>query len=202
MNCSYSLGVCNDDDACTVDSCDSFATNESSLCSHTTLNCTAPTICQVVVGCDRVNGCLYAPLVCPTPTDWCMRSLCDPTVGCLDSPKPCLVSDPDCYIGTCNSIKETCTTSQRSDWTTATTNMHGGVTCFAYYDKKKAAGIIAAGAVAGIVIGAVIFAALAAAGARQAYMFMQLRQGGMGAAQANPLYTPGGGSGENPLFGT
>jgi hypothetical protein len=131
-----------------------------------------------------------------------MKSICDNSAGCLEIAKPCLVSDPDCYVGTCNSVTQSCSTSQIPDFLSATTNMHGGVTCFAYYDKKKTAGIIAAGAVAGIVVGAVIFAVLAAAGARQAYLFMQLRQGSMGAAQGNPLYTPSAAQGNNPLFGS
>lgn len=53
---------------------------------------------------------------------------------------------------------------------------------------------------AAIIVAAVIFAVLAALAARKAYLFMQLRQGNMGAAQSNPLYTPGTASGENPLF--
>jgi len=74
------------------------------------------------------------------------------------------------------------------------------VTCFAYYNQAATGGIIAAGIIAAIVIAAVIFAALAAVGARQAYIYMQMKQGPMGGASGNPLYVPGGGAGENALY--
>jgi len=90
--------------------------------------------------------------------------------------------------------------AQRPSWTTITTTKGGGLTCFAYYDKAATAGAITAGVVAGIVIAAVVFAALAAVGARKAYLYMQMRQGNMGAAQSNPLYAPSRTGGVNPLF--
>jgi len=74
------------------------------------------------------------------------------------------------------------------------------VTCFAYYNQAATGGIIAAGIIAAIVIAAVIFAALAAVGARQAYIYMQMKQGNMGAAQGNPLYSPSNAGGESPLY--
>lgn len=199
MNCTHTLGVCDDNDACTIDACDS--SKGTGACSYSPLNCTlTPTVCQVSLGCDKVNGCLYNDLVCPEPADWCTTSICDEKVGCVQIPRVCLVSDADCYVGVCDSVKKTCTETKRDNFATITSSKKGGVTCFLAYEKKKAAAIITAGAVAGIVIGAVVFAALAALGARQAYMWMQLRQGAMGAAQGNPLYQPNQNAGENGLY--
>jgi len=92
-------------------------------------------------------------------------------------------------------------TNPLPDWTQITTKKGGGVTCYAFYNKAQTIGIITGGVVAGIVVGAVVFAAVAAVAARKAYLYMQLKQGNMGAAQSNPLYTPGANGGENPLFG-
>jgi len=74
------------------------------------------------------------------------------------------------------------------------------LSCYAYYNKAQTAAIITGGVVAGIVVGAVVFAAAATVAARKAYLYAQMRQGGMGAAQSNPLYTPGATEGVNPLF--
>jgi len=74
------------------------------------------------------------------------------------------------------------------------------LSCYAVYNQGELAGIITGGAIAGIVVGAVVVAAAATVAARKAYLYAQLRQGGMGAAQANPLYTPGATEGVNPLF--
>jgi len=75
------------------------------------------------------------------------------------------------------------------------------LTCYAFYNKAQTAAIITGGVLAGVIVGAVVFAAVAAVAARKAYLYMQLKQGNMGAAQSNPLYTPGATGGENPLFG-
>lgn len=138
--------------------------------------------------------------MCPTPTDWCMISQCDNTAGCIEVPRTCLTKDADCYVGVCNSQSKKCETQERKDFAKITTDKHGGVTCFLYYKKKTAAAIITGGAVAGVVIGAVIFAVLAALGARQAYLWMQLRTGAIAGAQANPLYQPNLNAGVNPLY--
>jgi len=198
MNCTNILGqACDDDNACTVDSCDSNMRTLATACSYANLTC-ANTTCQNVTGCNSTSGCVFAPVNCGVPVDWCQVNICDDLAGCIPIPKTCLVNDANCYIGVCDSIAQKCTTQQRPDWTSITTR--GGVTCFAYYNKGVTAAIITGGVIAGIVVGAVIFAALAAVGARQAYMYMQLRQGGMGAASGNPLYAPSAAGGENPLF--
>jgi len=138
--------------------------------------------------------------VCPIPDDFCKINICDEKLGCLPIDKTCLVDDADCYVGVCDSANKQCTTQQRPDWTTITTQKGGGVTCFAYYNKAATAGVITAGALAGIIVAAVVIAAVAAVGARKAYLLLQLRQGNMGAAQGNPLYSPSPAGGENPLF--
>jgi hypothetical protein len=90
--------------------------------------------------------------------------------------------------------------SQRPDWTTITTKKGGGLTCFAYYDKAATVGLITGGVLAAVVIGAVVVAALVSAAAGKAYLYMQMKQGGMGPAQGNPLYENANRGGENPLF--
>jgi len=110
------------------------------------------------------------------------------------------VVDVNCYVATCNNATQACETQQVSNWVTAQSANKKGETCFVAYDKGTAAAIITGGVIAGIVIAAVVAALLVAAAGRQAFLYMQLRQGGMGPASSNPLYAGGGGSGENPLF--
>lgn len=119
--------------------------------------------------------------------------------GCLIGNTTCLNSDPDCYVSICDWTTQSCQTSERPNWIGITKS--NGVTCYAFYNQAATAGIITAGVIAGIVIGAVIFAAAAAVGARKAYLYMQLKQGNMGAAQGNPLYSPSAAGGESPLYG-
>jgi hypothetical protein len=200
MNCTNVLGqVCNDNNACTDDVCNSNQATLATACSYSNVSCT-PNQCQNVTGCNSTTGCVFSPFICPTPADFCQVSICDQLAGCINIPKTCVVSDADCYVGQCDSVAEQCNTVERPDWTTITTQQGGGVTCFAFYDKAATAGIITGGVVAGIVVGAVVFAALAAVAARKAYLLLQVRQGNMGAAQGNPLYAPTGGSGVNPMY--
>jgi len=191
--------VCDDANACTDDLCDSTGATLDAACTHKNTTCVAPSICQNVSGCNTTSGCTFIAAVCPPSADWCQVPICDDTVGCLLSPKPCIVKDPDCYVGNCDSLKQQCTQTALPNWESIPSSQKG-VTCYAFYNKAKTAAIITAGVIAGVVVGAVVFAAVAAVAARKAYLYMQLRQGNIGAAQNNPLFAPPGGAGTNPLF--
>jgi len=115
-------------------------------------------------------------------------------------PRTCPTKDNDCYVGVCDNSTQKCNTQERKDFATITSDKHGGVTCFLYYKKKTAAAIITGGVIAGIVIGAVIFAVLAAIGAKQAYLWMQLRTGAVAGAHVSPLYQPNDNAGQNPFY--
>jgi len=205
MNCSNvdnSDSLCNDFDSCTVDVCNASSPILSQACTHYNKTCISTDVCFNATGCNgtTADGCVFTPILCPPSDDSCYVPKCDEVAGCIFIPKVCIVDDPDCYEGVCDSVSGQCITNERDDWTTITTQKGGGVTCFAFYNKAQTAAIITGGVVAGIVVGAVVFAAAAAVAARKAYLYMQLRQGNMGAAQSNPLYTPGSGDGMNPLY--
>jgi len=161
----------------------------------------APSACQIVVGCNAVNGCSFAVKVCNESLEACQVPFCDDTVGCVPVPKTCVVNDADCYYGVCDNVTGACSTLERPNFGSITSKQKGGVLCAVAYNSSVIAGI-AAGAVAGIVVGAVIFAALAALAGKKAYDWIQMQNSGMGAAQGNPLYTPSAGSGNNPMYGS
>jgi fibro-slime domain-containing protein len=202
MNCSYTLAdACTDNDPCTNDICNSNSDSLATACSHTNVTCTPPTICQIATGCESSkNGCVFEPKPCPPSTDFCTNIVCDNSAGCIPVPKVCLVNDADCYVGVCNSATASCTSQQRPNFATLTSSKGNGQTCYALYEQVKTAAIITGGILAAIIVGAVIFAALAALAARKAYLYMQLRNANTSGVSNNPLYTPSGGAGDNPLF--
>jgi len=61
--------------------------------------------------------------------------------------------------------------------------------------------VLSAGALAAIIIGALVAAAALVFGGKKSIEYYQLYRGQFrGAASTNPLYTPSGHAGENPLY--
>lgn len=192
--------ICDDDNVCTIDSCNSEYADLTEACQHTNITCTPPTACQVVVGCNAVNGCQFGPITCPAPTAFCLSSYCDNIAGCVSVPKTCVTTDANCYIGVCDNVTAKCTQKERSNFATITTNKKGGGTCFFVYNKKTVAALTA-GAIAGIVIAGVIALALLAFGGKKGYdLWLAHNLSGTSGVKGNPLYTPSANSGTSPMY--
>lgn len=98
---------CNDNNACTVDTCDLLA--DPKKCEYTIRNCSneaqwAPDMCSTV-DCDTVNGCYrteYPANYCDDGSN-CTIDYCDPKVGCVNQLVDCADND-SCTVDTCNKV--------------------------------------------------------------------------------------------------
>jgi hypothetical protein len=83
------LGLnCDDDNACTADSCD-----PATGCVHTPISCDDGNVCTTD-SCDPATGCVHTPISCDAG-DVCTADSCDPASGCVHTPIPgCVVCDP------------------------------------------------------------------------------------------------------------
>jgi N-acetylneuraminic acid mutarotase len=73
--CSHSPISCDDNDACTADSCDS-----ATGCTHTPVSCDDGNACTADA-CDPVNGCVNTPISCDDGNS-CTADSCDQANGC------------------------------------------------------------------------------------------------------------------------
>ena len=89
---------CDDDDACTIDSCDPVTG-----CFYTPVNCDDGNPCTVDT-CDPVSGCVHTPdnSLCP-PDNACFTGSCDPVLGCVQTPVNCN-DDDACTIDSCDPV--------------------------------------------------------------------------------------------------
>jgi len=96
-NCAYQAMKCDDNNACTTDSC------ENGQCKHVTLDCTDNDACTVN---SCVNGaCTTTPLPCDDSVA-CTLDSCDPITGCKHTPDNSFCSSPDpCVTLTCHATK-------------------------------------------------------------------------------------------------
>jgi len=177
--------TCNDMNACTIDTCDPttgchFEPVADNLCDDN--NACTDDRCNPA-STNMTNPCEHTAKVCNTTTSVCKNSTCDPTgAGCQILDVVCPTTD-NCTISGCNETKNKgCYVKDAG-------------TCG--FPVGIVAGI-AAGAVAGIVVAAVAGAALLGGGA--AYAYTSGAGAGLGATVANnPLYSPLGMAGTNPL---
>lgn len=87
---------CNDDDACTADTCKPFVG-----CVSEPLDCEDEDLCTTV-GCDPLgDGCTATPIPCDDE-DLCTTDLCRPESGCDAEPIECEDGDP-CTENDCDS---------------------------------------------------------------------------------------------------
>merc|ERR1711991_118808 len=75
--CDRTDTVCNDNDACTDDSCDPV-----SGCVYTTKSCTDSNLCTTD-SCNVTTGCVFTPVTCDSGLGLCSVDTCSPTVGCI-----------------------------------------------------------------------------------------------------------------------
>lgn len=98
-NCCVYVGDCNDQNACTNDSCDGVPENPSGTCSHSAVQCDDPDACTISE-CNEVNGeCTSAPRACDDGLG-CTNDGCDAATGCVHAPVDCLPGDA-CTTSSC-----------------------------------------------------------------------------------------------------
>jgi len=86
-------GDCNDNNACTVDSC------SGGRCSHTFLLCDDADLCTID-GCEAATGCTHDAVACDDE-DACTSEVCNPATGlCEVTPLNCNDND-DCTVDDC-----------------------------------------------------------------------------------------------------
>lgn len=91
--CTGTLG-CDDDNRCTLDSCES-----SSGCLHTPISCDDDNQCTID-SCDRELGCVYLVLSCDDGNA-CTTDSCEGPQGCINSPISCDDGNA-CTIDSCD----------------------------------------------------------------------------------------------------
>jgi len=180
---STPIPPCNDNNTCTYDSCVPatgcvFTPVSANLCDDNNL-CTNDTCNPKAV--NLTSACVHTPVVC-NKTDVCHEAICDPNRGCLILDIVCAITK-NCTISGCNITNNTgCYVKP------------AGVCGF---PVGLVAGL-AAGVIAGIAAAAVIGALMLGGGA--AYAFTAAGAAPIGATVINnPLFTPGGAGGANPL---
>lgn len=70
---------CDDNDACTVDDCDSAIG-----CTHDTLDCNDADPCTIDT-CDSRTGCVNTPKTCNPTGNLCINSVCNPATGVCEN---------------------------------------------------------------------------------------------------------------------
>lgn len=92
--CVHSAISCSDSSACTSDSC-----NPGSGCVYTPIQCSDGNACTVD-SCAPATGCTHTPLVC-TSGSACVTTSCSTSSGCIYTPVSCTDSDA-CTSDSCN----------------------------------------------------------------------------------------------------
>jgi hypothetical protein len=83
--CGTEPVVCDDDNACTEDSCDVAQGG----CVFTPISCDDSNPCTDD-SCDRVTGCVNTPVICPDDGNVCTDNICDRGAGgCITRPVQC-----------------------------------------------------------------------------------------------------------------
>jgi len=105
--CLHSPASCDDGNACTQDSCDVGVG-----CMNVPITCDDNNACTMD-SCDAVTGCAYTPISCDD-NDACTTDSCYGMVGCMHAPVFCNDEDP-CTIDTCDSISGCASTPMNCD---------------------------------------------------------------------------------------
>ncbi len=91
--------VCDDNSACTTDTCDPTATTVQAACVFTPITCDDNDACTTDT-CDPATGCVATPITCDD-NDACTTDTCDPATGCVATPITCDDNDA-CTTDTCD----------------------------------------------------------------------------------------------------
>jgi len=93
--------TCNDDDACTNDSCDGGVCSFESVCLDPNYDCDDSNVCTEDVCDDTLDGCCaHNPIPCEERACY-TNTGCDPASGCQYEPVTCDDGDP-CTEDSCN----------------------------------------------------------------------------------------------------
>jgi hypothetical protein len=92
-NCGHAPVVIDDGNACTIDSC-----NPITGVKHTPINCDDNNACTTD-SCNPAVGCVHQPIVC-NDGDPCTIDSCDKVLGCIPTPMVCNDGDA-CTTDTC-----------------------------------------------------------------------------------------------------
>jgi Dictyostelium (slime mold) repeat len=87
--------ICNDNNACTVDTCD----HDTGKCVYTELVCDDNNVCTAD-RCDPLVGCIYEQISCDD-NNACTADACDPETGCTNTPIDCNDGNA-CTVDTCD----------------------------------------------------------------------------------------------------
>jgi hypothetical protein len=102
--CVFTPKDCNDENACTTDSCDAVTGN----CRNTPISCDDGDACTMDT-CDAVLGCQHTAISCDDG-DACTVDSCEPASGCVHTPISCS-NDGDCPSGCSTCLSGICATS-------------------------------------------------------------------------------------------
>ncbi|MGI6016744.1 MAG: Ig-like domain-containing protein, partial [Methanothrix sp.] len=94
--CVYTPIICDDENACTDDSCD-----PATGCVYTPIICDDENACTDD-SCDPATGCVYTPIICDDENA-CTDDSCDPATGCVYTPIIC-DDENACTIDSCDPL--------------------------------------------------------------------------------------------------
>ena len=129
--CGGTAVACDDQDVCTIDSCDS-----ETGCEYAELECMGDA-CNLPIGCDPYLGCQYEVVSCDDG-DRCTNDRCDVAYGGCRPPAPipgCCNSDADCLPG--QQCDETAPIPRCQSCVTALDNANGGSTSALIQDCEQ-----------------------------------------------------------------
>jgi len=186
---------CDDNNKCTVDTCDPF-----SGCKFSPLNCDDKNACTVDTCVNSLGGCQHTLLSCDDKNA-CTNDTCDTKLGCIHTPvtvplgNRCLGVYCDPGQGIVTQVTECPTACGGCDPKVGCLDCPGQNTI-----TVGAAAGIGAGAIVGITLGAVGVAALVTVGGKKGYDRLMQSRTAVTAVEDNPLYTPAQTEKINPLF--
>ncbi|GAM20098.1 hypothetical protein SAMD00019534_032730 [Acytostelium subglobosum LB1] len=176
--CDYLPVSCDDNDPCTIDSCDSVAG-----CIHNQTTCPEPTSLCLNSFCEPGKGCTTKNITCSSD-NFCIDAFCDDRLGCVVLEHRCVADNPDCSYGICNNVTQACE--------------------FHEFDPKpfkcNKAAVISTGVIAGVVVAAAVALAALIYGGKKGYdHWNQHRNMTNTGTNMNPLYQPSPNNQVNPL---
>ncbi len=94
--CSDAATRCNDNNACTTDTCDPA----TGVCVHTPIVCNDNNLCTIDT-CDPATGCVYTPVVI-TDNNACTTDVCDPATGIITHTVIICNDNNACTVDSCD----------------------------------------------------------------------------------------------------
>eukprot|EP01111_Echinosteliopsis_oligospora_P014243 TRINITY_DN5323_c0_g1_i1.p1 TRINITY_DN5323_c0_g1~~TRINITY_DN5323_c0_g1_i1.p1 ORF type:complete len:1163 (-),score=296.52 TRINITY_DN5323_c0_g1_i1:71-3559(-) len=126
---------CNDNNACTIDTCATSTAPANGGCVHTNASCSASNLCETA-SCDPSSGCKKTPITC-NDGNACTTDTCSPSNGCSNIAFSCsdnnaCTSDSCDKINGCQYTPISCNDNNNctADSCSATSGcIHSNITC-------------------------------------------------------------------------